>query len=508
MKLTHKYYLKAKIIARYSGFRRGDFSSNRKIKYQIRDLLNTEITSLIRTEEYNPKFLVIDDEYLFFPELYGVLFERDNVFFRVNLTNVYITNIHVSEHGKDGIYSFGKLEGIIVGTIEKSIEETVLPEVLTYIDSSEEKQIKFINNTSGTRIPVDETTIHQKEDNEIKPVTSGKHIGFGDILGWLFLLFIGVILIVSFWQYIGITLLTFGGIYFLSWLAGAAKQIIRFIFGALVILGLLSWLFTTTSSFKGQRQAKKTDRKKEVTEIRKDTTRQNKGDSILISHHRIWKDYDGSNYETDLLINQSDYFSSKKYHFNFTDGGFSSESAFWNTLYRNFSVNDTKALYFIYDKFDSIGRKNNLDQVQFANMVVSCIQDIPYVLIANLDCDTYKKENPADIDIIRNTGCYGPVKFGVQSPVEFMYNLKGDCDTRTLFCYTVLSHFKYDVAILLSNQYRHSVLGVSIPVRGAFKNYNGKKYYLWETTAPNCAPGFMAPDFGNLNYWDFILISN
>jgi len=189
------------------------------------------------------------------------------------------------------------------------------------------------------------------------------------------------------------------------------------------------------------------------------------------------------------------------------ENGFDNEVAFWHYVYQGLSDKDRNSLHFIYDKFDSIGKKNNLNQAEFANMVVSCVQDIPYILVANLDCDKYKMANPADVEIINRTGCFGPVKFGVQSPNEFMYTLKGDCDTRTLFCYTVLSHFDYDVAILSSNEYRHSILGVNVPVSGTYKNYDNKRYYLWETTAEGCALGFLAPDFSNLNNWDFNILS-
>ncbi len=50
---------------------------------------------------------------------------------------------------------------------------------------------------------------------------------------------------------------------------------------------------------------------------------------------------------------------------------------------------------------------------------------------------------------------------GVYAPVEFVSNLRADCDTRTVMIYTLLSRFNYDVAILNSEKYRHSVLGLN-----------------------------------------------
>ena len=77
MALTDKYYLKAKIKANYSGFLRDDISGSKQTRYQLRDLLNAEITNLARTEEYDPKYLVIGDDYIHFQDLHGVLAERE-----------------------------------------------------------------------------------------------------------------------------------------------------------------------------------------------------------------------------------------------------------------------------------------------------------------------------------------------------------------------------------------------------------------------------------------------
>jgi hypothetical protein len=45
--------------------------------------------------------------------------------------------------------------------------------------------------------------------------------------------------------------------------------------------------------------------------------------------------------------------------------------------------------------------------------------------------------------------CDGYERFGINTPVEFIATLQGDCDTRTLLLYTILAHYGYDVALMV-----------------------------------------------------------
>ena len=132
------------------------------------------------------------------------------------------------------------------------------------------------------------------------------------------------------------------------------------------------------------------------------------------------------------------------------------------------------------------------------------MQDIPYRLVI---------DNPSELDgrmlqLYREQGALEHIKFGVQAPAEFMYNLQGDCDTRALFCYTVLDHFGYDAAILISQYYAHAILGLAIPSTGASLSYRGKRYYTWETTAKGFQLGQMSPECNNMHYWNIVLTNH
>jgi hypothetical protein len=171
--------------------------------------------------------------------------------------------------------------------------------------------------------------------------------------------------------------------------------------------------------------------------------------------------------------------------------------------------NDKNKLDGIYKLFDSIQTKNSLSNIKFAEMVVSFVQDIPYVLVLDSDCnpnlydDSFTKNY-----LLKNQGdCDGPQRFGINTPLEFLYSLKGDCDTRTLLLYTLLSNYNYDVALMSSEFYGHSILGVNLPINGVKYKYQNQQYVLWETTTPNTRPGLIPNTISNTNNWRISLKS-
>jgi hypothetical protein len=163
----------------------------------------------------------------------------------------------------------------------------------------------------------------------------------------------------------------------------------------------------------------------------------------------------------------------------------------------------------IYAMFDSIRNTNRMDDIKFAKLITYCIQDIPYTLILDNACDR-KIYNDEFIQGYLSSGgnCEGYVKFGIYSPVEFMGNLKGDCDTRTLLLFTMLNHYNYDVAMLGSELYRHSIIGVNLPIEGVSKIINGKRYVIWETTEQGIPPGVIPKEISDMRFWSVNLITN
>ena len=231
------------------------------------------------------------------------------------------------------------------------------------------------------------------------------------------------------------------------------------------------------------------------------------GDSIvLLSQHRTWKNNYGDAFEGYFSVREKDYVVSKRRYANHSN---THERFSWGDLYEHLAKTDGPKLDLILHRLLEIKTNHKLNQLEFADVVVTFIQDIPYALVFETACEAPEKYEPSIRDILVKCPdcCIGDIPFGVQNPVGFMGNLKGDCDTRTVIIYTILSHFGYDVAILNSDYYRHSILGLNVPTKGVYKLHQGKRYYVWETTSKYFTLGTLPSNFKNINHW-YVMLSN
>ncbi|WP_232729108.1 hypothetical protein [Ulvibacter sp. MAR_2010_11] len=226
----------------------------------------------------------------------------------------------------------------------------------------------------------------------------------------------------------------------------------------------------------------------------------------VFSSQRNWKDNYGNDYSGSLTIRERDFFNLKDHIKRYAPpkGG-----NFWGSLYDYIDRTDTPSLDLVLSTFAAINAEKQLNQMEFAEMVVSCIQDIPYSFVFENQCypASYYEDSIKKILQKCPECCIGNVLYGIQNPVSFLHNLKGDCDTRTVLIYSILKHFNYDVAIVNSDFYRHSVIGINLPASGLTKIHNGKKYILWETTAKFFEVGYLSPGWDDVNYWDVVLTS-
>ncbi|MFT4601767.1 MAG: hypothetical protein ACI857_001950 [Arenicella sp.] len=184
-------------------------------------------------------------------------------------------------------------------------------------------------------------------------------------------------------------------------------------------------------------------------------------------------------------------------------------NASWTNLYGGLAQFDEGKLDEILEMFEDIKEENDLSQKEFADMVVTSIQNISYVLVHQYSHAKADRLWGGFYEEYHESGeaCLENIKFGIQSPVEFMSNFKGDCDTRALLCYLILKDFGFDVAMLGSEEYGHEVLGISGNYRGSFLKKDGIKYYAWETTAVGYSPGVMSSDCSDMDYWTIDLCS-
>jgi hypothetical protein len=234
-----------------------------------------------------------------------------------------------------------------------------------------------------------------------------------------------------------------------------------------------------------------------------------KSPDTLITHFLKWQDYSGKLYEGNISISVAALRKANAMHEQMSTTFYED----MREIYKTMADHDADALIYLYETFDSIKTANKLDELAFSQVMVSAIQSQPYYLVLDKGCD----ENYYD-DFTRNylanckTGCcIGNELFGVRSPVEFLSDLKGDCDTRALLLYHLFKHYNYDVALMTSDYYKHAMVALSFtePVspHGLSINIGDKKYYMWETTSPGLNYGEVASSFNNLAFWKISLLN-
>jgi hypothetical protein len=284
---------------------------------------------------------------------------------------------------------------------------------------------------------------------------------------------------------------------FWSWLI----SLIGFAFLLFFILGIIS--FFTHPNHTTVKKKYATNSEEEIQQTSPDPIT---GDSI-ISHYRIWQDYSNKEYSGYIRVKFSDFSKVTNHRKNIAV--LPQDPNQYNNIVSKIYDFDKNKLNLLYSMFDSLKVTHNLSETKFAEVITSCIQDIPYTLILNNDCDAKKYNDKFISDYLDSGGkCEGFIKFGLLSPTEFMGSLIGDCDTRTLLLFTVLNHFNYDVAMLGSELYRHSVIGINLPYNGISKIINGKRYVIWETTEQGIPPGIISREVSDMRFWNVTLISN
>ena len=216
--------------------------------------------------------------------------------------------------------------------------------------------------------------------------------------------------------------------------------------------------------------------------------------SEIISRSIAWSDYDEKRYYGDFKFKYGDYIKSKKNKEQLTP--FSNRD-----LYSSLNRFDKNRLDLIYSTLQRIRNENNLSRNRFAEVVVSLIQSIPYSYNIESDCKGNNLPEAYKEAIKSGVPCLSFTKHDILSPLEFFYLKKGDCDSRTVLIYTILKRFGYDVAILNSNLYAHSMIGINLPTYGKYKLINGKKYYFWETTAKYWELGVLPPENWDISKW-------
>ena len=263
--------------------------------------------------------------------------------------------------------------------------------------------------------------------------------------------------------------------------------------GSFFLSALVFWIIGATISFI---VGLSSDNSKEENKVKSEVKRELKN---FVSHYHNWSDNKSRFYGGRVGVYLEDVKKSNKNKLNLLPIS-------WGDFYKKIIENDKLRLSSVYELFDRIDNTKSLNRNDFADVIVSFVQNIPYNVITMDSCnEAYLKNQSVREMIDEGVSCDGNVFLGLYTPTEFISKFKGDCDTRTVFLYMVLRRYGYDTKILNSDVYGHSILGVNLPSRGRYKTHLGKRYYTWETTNLNWKLGDLPPTTSRMSNWNVVL---
>ncbi len=447
-------------------------------------------------------------------------------FYSGNLYNVIIKNI---EFKNDGInfktHQFVEASGDIYFQLEK--KKDIFP---TKKNKTENK-----TGTTGSGVNID-TSGQKWIDEDNKNEDKGKNPQPGKIVGpnpeppkpgilnesnskWLFNL-LGVLFWIGFlifcWNSFPSLFYIFLAIS-IGWLLTRffGKSFLGKIFSFILIL-LLFGMALRYFSKQGEEfvpKEKKDGNIKISPPIKKDPLDGSNNKDFTTEKEIQWYDFINHQYIAKYATSSLLFFESQKTGAALAKNGNPANTiSYFNGLYSGMVQNDNPKIKEIVTQFSEKARSKNLNQLETAEMVTTFVQEIPYYLIHDYTCEqVITKSNSSFISDYHKDGrpCLPNVPGGVQSPYEFLHNLKGDCDTRSLLAFALLKELGISASVWVSEAYGHSILGVGLPFTGGVnKTIDGINHYGVELTAKGYRIGMISPDHNNMSNWDIALSYN
>jgi curved DNA-binding protein CbpA len=459
--------------------------------------------------------------------------EPGKEYFELSLKDIRIKNIRLEGVTKHENKSYGILKGQFYGYSPKLTYEEVKEAVTECfgetgkVEQKEEGGFNFIRKEyyhpdcstywgNWIQLPKPGGSRYYKPSRR-RSASFSNNYSYNDpgcgLLAWIIVLLI--ILFVSPQFFIFCLVLTVLGIllYYGKTIFSSVGRLLSVLGAGLLLLFLITavrTIYNTSSNYiktKEKTSSVKTTRTVRQSSTDGDTT--TASSDSLITHFLKWQDYAGKSYEGNISISVGALRNANAMHVQMNRSFYQDMS----DVYKTMLDYDSSRLLYLYESFDSIKAANNLDEVAFSQMLVSAIQSQPYFLVLDKGCD----ENYND-DFTRNylascktDCCIGNELFGVRSPVEFLSDLKGDCDTRSLLLYQLFKHYNYNVALLTSSHYKHAMIAVNFtePLNqpGLGITIGDKKYFMWETTSPDLNYGEVPSNLNNLAFWDISLLN-
>ncbi len=230
----------------------------------------------------------------------------------------------------------------------------------------------------------------------------------------------------------------------------------------------------------------------------------------LTDHKIEWNDFIRNAFLARYSTSSKQFEASGRMHRAFANPQVSEAMVYWNAVYSEFSRQDMPKLDSLVQFFQSEQKAKNLNALQTAEMVITFIQEIPYCLVHEGTCSEAASQAPF-IREYHASGkpCLPNIITGLQSPYEFLHNLKGDCDTRSLLGFSILTRLGIPASVWVSEAYGHSVLGVGLGRNGThFKTLGGIPHLPVELTAKGFRAGMISPEHGDMNNWEIALFKN
>jgi hypothetical protein len=292
-------------------------------------------------------------------------------------------------------------------------------------------------------------------------------------------------------------------------------RIIRFI-GSLLLLGFIGY-FIFKLFYDSSNGLRSTDNKdgniKIAPPIKTDTNGDGTIDDEIIGKEVNWYDFSNAFYTAKYNTSTSDFKKSTSEQDQLKNKitQYNSSLDFYTQFYAGLFEIDQNKIRKIAKIFSDSATKKNMDAAQTAEMVTTFVQEIPYYLVHEGSCnEAMQSGNSFMLEYHQqHKPCLPNIAAGVQSPYEFLHNLKGDCDTRSLLAFSILKELNIASSVWISEAYGHSILGVGVPVGfGIYKNVNGVKHYGVELTAKGFRLGMVAPENNNANNWDVSIYYN
>jgi hypothetical protein len=213
-------------------------------------------------------------------------------------------------------------------------------------------------------------------------------------------------------------------------------------------------------------------------------------------HNRSWKGFQGNNYcvNYEAQSDLSETYWGLREEIQVPRAYWSADNQYWGYIYQELARQNSDVVSYLADSLIQLASDRSLGRFETAELIVTFVQDIPYVLITNEECEE-DYEGP----------CRAHETFGILSPYEFLYSLQGDCDTRSVLLYALLKHAGFRPIIVVSEQYAHAMIALDVPATGDYIEYEREKFYFWETTSHGWKPGMLPPDSNNVQYWKIAL---